>query len=195
MCSESASIFWIDTVCCVEVFSSRTHPSVNHPLLLFCTGNAWLQHHDPLQVPDFYFDKASTPCHQNYYFMTISITVFMTTSATHNAVLTQKSISIIQACNGICIFCTVKFIKSFLPFQKLFTFCCSTECQWATICRPCYKICVGFFCATFGFVLLSRREDKLSIKTWSDHFRLFVWKLYLLYFVCIGYSKWFDSKQ
>lgn len=56
-----------------------------------------------------------------------------------------------------------KVYKSFLPFQKLFSFCRSTECQWIAICRPCYKICV--FCATLGLVLLSRREEKLAIKT------------------------------
>lgn len=66
-----------------------------------------------------------------------------------------------------------KVYKSFLPFQKLFSFCCSTECQWITICRPCYKVCV--FCATFGFVLLSRQ--KLSIKTLSDKFIFFVSRL------------------
>lgn len=35
-----------------------------------------------------------------------------------------------------------KVYKSFLPFQKYFSFCCSTECQWITICRPCYNVYV-----------------------------------------------------
>ncbi len=81
-----------------------------------------------------------------------------------------------------------KVYKSFLPFQKWFSFCCSTECQWITICRPCYKVCV--FCATFGFVLLSRREEKLSIKTLSDKIMFFVWMLCPLYFARILQMVW-----
>lgn len=71
-------------------------------------------------------------------------------------------------------FCTAKFIKTFLPFQKMFTFCCWTECQLTTICRPCYRIC-AFFCETLGFVLLSRIENNLSIKLWVSHLTWFVW--------------------
>lgn len=90
----------------------------------------------------------------------------------------------------ICIICTEKFIKGFLPFQNLFSFCCSNECWRITICRPCYKLCV--FCATFGFVLLSRREEKLSIK--SANFMLSVCKSYPFYFVCIFKIFWLEQQ-
>lgn len=132
----------------------------------------------------------TNPRPQPHFLMSISI--LMIPSSTHNAVLARKStylsFKLVMDLHLYNLYS--KVYKSFLPFQKWFSFCCSTECQWITICRPCYKVCV--FCATFGFVLLSRREEKLSIK--SDNSCCFVWRSWPLQLLFV-YSKWSDANN
>lgn len=177
LCSESA--FILDTVCCIgEVFLSRAHPSVNILFLfLLCCHFFFLP-----KMLCCNSHNATPLCFSPSRFVTLILQILnpiiskTITSSWASASSWQHQQRIMLSLLGRAhSFKLVldrhlynlysKVYKSFLPFQKWFSFCCSTECQWITICRPCYKFCV--FCATFGFVLLSRREDKLSIKNFK----------------------------